>query len=140
MIAKRKNRTLQEMARVMLCACRLSKVFWAEALNTACHIKNRVNLRLGTTMTSYEIILNRKPNLKFFHVFGCICYILNDREYITKFDSKSDNAVFIGYSDNSHAYQIFNLRTKFIQESVNVVFDDYTNLAGKMRKIMWKDT
>ncbi|XP_073024178.1 uncharacterized protein [Primulina eburnea] len=53
-ISERKNRTLQEMARVMLTSKNLAKRFWAEALNTACHISNRVYLRSGSTMTSYE--------------------------------------------------------------------------------------
>ncbi|XP_012850956.1 PREDICTED: flocculation protein FLO11-like [Erythranthe guttata] len=44
------------MARVMMSAKNLSKRFWAEAVNTACHISNRVYLRLGSMMTSYEIL------------------------------------------------------------------------------------
>ncbi|XP_075473453.1 uncharacterized protein LOC142504481 [Primulina tabacum] len=89
-IAERKNRTLQEMARLMLASKNISKRFWAEALNTACHISNRVYLRSGSTMTSYEIIMGNKLNLKYFHVFGCVCYTLNDRDKLAKFDSKSD--------------------------------------------------
>ncbi|XP_073282378.1 uncharacterized protein [Primulina huaijiensis] len=89
-IAERKNRTLQETARAMLASKNISKRFWAEALNTACHISNRVYLRSGSTMTSYEIIMGKKPNLKYFHVFGCVCYTLNDRDQLAKFDSKSD--------------------------------------------------
>ncbi|XP_075524516.1 uncharacterized protein LOC142556908 [Primulina tabacum] len=88
-IAERKNRTLQEMARVMLTSKNISKHFWAEALNTACHISNRVYLRSGSTMTSYEIIMGKKPNLKYFHIFGCVCYTLNDRDQLAKFDSKN---------------------------------------------------
>ncbi|XP_075524511.1 uncharacterized protein LOC142556904 [Primulina tabacum] len=89
-IAERKNRTLQEMARVMLTSKNISKRFWAEALNTACHISNKVYLRSVSTMTSYEIIMGKKPNLKYFHIFGCVCYTLNDRDQLAKFDSKSD--------------------------------------------------
>ncbi|XP_075483565.1 uncharacterized protein LOC142523718 [Primulina tabacum] len=89
-IAERKNRTLQEMARVMLTSKCISKRFWAEALNTACHISNRAYLRSGSTMTSHEIIMGKKSNLKYFHVFGCVCYVLNDMDQLAKFDSKSD--------------------------------------------------
>ena len=55
-IAERKNRTLQEMDRVMLSSMNLSKRLWAEAINTACHIINRVYLRRGTQSTPYEIL------------------------------------------------------------------------------------
>ncbi|XP_075475725.1 uncharacterized protein LOC142510376 [Primulina tabacum] len=89
-IAERKNRTLQEMERVMLTSKNISKLFWADAINTACHISNRVYWRSGSTMTSYEIIMGKKPNLKYFHIFGCIYYTLNDRDQLAKFDSKCD--------------------------------------------------
>ncbi|XP_073290496.1 uncharacterized protein [Primulina huaijiensis] len=130
-IGERKNRTLQEMARVMLASKNISKRFWAEALNTACHISNRVYLRSGSTMTSYEIMMGKKPNLKYFHVFGCVCYTLNDREQLTKFDSKSDKCLFLGYATNSRAYRMFNLRTRTIMKSINVVFDDCADLKKK---------
>ncbi|XP_073016618.1 uncharacterized protein [Primulina eburnea] len=130
-IAERKNRTLQEMARVMLNSKCISKHFWAEALNTACHISNRVYLRSGSTMTSYEIIMGKKPNLKYFHVFGCVCYVLNDRDKLAKFDSKSDKCLFLGYATNSRAYRMFNLRTRTIMESINVVFYDCADLKKK---------
>ncbi|XP_062088790.1 uncharacterized protein LOC133795353 [Humulus lupulus] len=54
-VVERKNRTLQEMARVMMEARKITKRFWAEAVNTACYISNRVHLRTGTTQTAYEI-------------------------------------------------------------------------------------
>ena len=72
-IVERKNRTLQEMARVMLLAKDLPSHFWAEAVNTACHIHNRVTIRKGTSTTAYEIWRGRKPNVKYFHVFGAVC-------------------------------------------------------------------
>ena len=62
-----------------------------------------------------------------FHVFGCTCYILNDREQLGKFQAKSDKSVFLGYSINSRAYRVFNLRTKTIMESINVVVDDFAD-------------
>ncbi|XP_073026767.1 uncharacterized protein [Primulina eburnea] len=130
-IAERKNMTLQEMARVMLTSKNLAKRFWAEALNTTCHISNRVYLRSGSTMTSYEIIMGKKPNLRYFHVFGCVCYTLNDRDQLAKFDSKSDKCLFLGYATNSRAYRMFNLRTRTIMKSINVVFDDCADLKKK---------
>ncbi|KAL8542548.1 hypothetical protein ACS0TY_003427 [Phlomoides rotata] len=110
------------MARVMLTAKKLSKRFWAEALNIVCHISNRVFLRSGSSKTPYESLNNKKPNLKYFHIFWCVCYILNDRDQLHKFDSKSDRGYFLGYSRNNKAYIIYNLRTDTMQESVNVVF------------------
>lgn len=48
-VVERKNRTLQAMARVMLHAKDVPQSFWAEAVNTACYISNRIHLRTGTS-------------------------------------------------------------------------------------------
>jgi len=76
---ERKNRTLQESPRVMFHAKHLPYRFWAEAMNTTCHIHNRVTLKIGTTTTLYELWMGRKPTVKYFHMFGSKCYILSDR-------------------------------------------------------------
>ncbi|TYK27300.1 envelope-like protein [Cucumis melo var. makuwa] len=62
-VVERKNRTLQEMAQVMIHVKNLPLNFWAEAVNTACHIHNRVTTRSGTTVTLYELWKGRKPNV-----------------------------------------------------------------------------
>ena len=123
-IVERKNRTLQEMARCMLEGKGLPKRFWAEAVNTACHIANRVYLRPHTKRTPYELWNNKKPTLKYFRVFESKCYILRDRENLGKFDSRSDDGIFLGYSPNSRAYRVYNLVSHKIMESINVVIDD----------------
>ena len=87
-----------EAARTMLTQSKLPLFLWAEAVATACFTQNRsiINKRFGKT--PYEIINNRIPNIKFFHVFGCRCFVLNDKDDLGKFNSKADEAVFIGYS------------------------------------------
>ena len=62
--------------------------------------------------------------MKYFRVFGSKCYILNDRENLGKFDAKSDEGIFLGYSTNSRAYRVYNKRTKTVMELINVVIDD----------------
>ena len=57
-------------------------------------------------------------------MFGSNCYILNDRENLGKFDTKSDEGIFLGYSTTSRAYRVFIKRTKTVMESINVKIDD----------------
>ena len=57
-------------------------------------------------------------------MFGNKCYILNDRENLRKFDAKSDEGIFLGYSTTSRMYRVFNKRTKMVMESINVKIDD----------------
>ena len=52
-------------------------------------------------------------------------FILNDREHLGKFNSKSDEDVFLGYSNNSRAFRVYNMRTQNIIESANAVIDNY---------------
>ena len=93
-------------------------------MNTSCHIRNRIYFRVGTKKTSYEIWRDKKPKVKYFRIFGSKCYILNDRENPGKFDAKSDERIFLGYSTNSRAYRVYNKGTKTVMESINVVIDD----------------
>ena len=61
--------------------------------------------------------------------FGCKCFVLNNgNDDCGKFDPRSDEGVFIGYSSSSKAYRIFNKRTQCIEESIYVVFDEDGNL------------
>ncbi|GJZ12618.1 retrovirus-related pol polyprotein from transposon TNT 1-94 [Tanacetum coccineum] len=95
-VVKRKNRTLQEMSRTITI--------------------------LGKT--PYELLRGRKPTLDYFRVFGSKCFILNTKDYLTKFDPKSYEGVFLGYSQNSKAYIILNKHTRKVEESLNVTFNE----------------
>ncbi|GMI67466.1 hypothetical protein HRI_000415900 [Hibiscus trionum] len=109
----------------MLCENNLPKYFWAEATNTACYIINRVMIKPILKKTPYEILKSKKPNISYFHPFGCKCFVLNNgKENLGKFDAKSDEAIFLWYYLNSKAYRVFNKRTLVVEEFIHVVFDD----------------
>ncbi|GJV54569.1 retrovirus-related pol polyprotein from transposon TNT 1-94 [Tanacetum coccineum] len=65
-----------------------------------------------------------KPTLDYFRVFGSKCFFLNTKDYLTKFDPKSYEGVFLGYSQNSKAYIILNKHTRKFKELLNVTFDE----------------
>nr|GEU81189.1 putative LRR receptor-like protein kinase [Tanacetum cinerariifolium] len=67
---------------------------------------------------------SRKLTLDYFRVFESKCFILNTKDYLTKFDPKSYKGVFLGYSQKSKAYIILNKHTKKIEESLNVIFNE----------------
>lgn len=75
-VMERKNRTLVEMARAMICDSGLPKYFWGEAVNTACYILNRALVRKGLNKTPYELWKGRKPKIGYFRAFGCKCSTL----------------------------------------------------------------
>ncbi|KAJ9557721.1 LOW QUALITY PROTEIN: hypothetical protein OSB04_012335 [Centaurea solstitialis] len=123
-VAERRNRTLIEAARSMLSEANLATQFWAEAVNTACYTQNRSIIVKRFRRTAYELFRNRKPSIKHLHIFGCVCYILNNKDNLGKFDSKSDDGIFLGYSSISKTYRVFNKRRQTIEETIHVKFDE----------------
>ena len=112
------------MARSMIHNKDVAKDLWGEAVNTACHIMNLVYFRLGTKKTPYELWKGRKPNVKYFRIFGSTCFILKDKENVGKFDTRSDEGIFLRYSSTSKAYRMLKKRTRKVMEIVNVVIDE----------------
>ena len=72
-VAECMNRTLLESARAMVYHAGLSKEFWAEAINTAAFIRNRV-VTVTTGQSPYERWYGKVPDMSQFRVFGCIVY------------------------------------------------------------------
>ena len=109
----------------MLCENNLPKYFWVKAINTSCYIINRAMIRLILKKTPYELFREGKPNIIYFHPFGCKRFILNNGQYnLGKFDAKSDESIFLGYSLTSKAFRVFNKRTLVVEESIHVIFDE----------------
>ena len=65
--------------------------------------------------------------MKYFRIFGSTCFILKDRENVGKFDSRSNEGIFLGYSSTSKAYWVYNKRTMKVMKTVNVVIDESSN-------------
>ncbi|GJS84110.1 putative ribonuclease H-like domain-containing protein [Tanacetum coccineum] len=126
-VAERKNRTLIEAARTMLADSKLPTTFWAEAVNTACYVQNRVLVIKPHNKTPYELFLGRKPALSFMRPFGCPVTILNTIDHLGKFDGKADEGFFVGYSTNSKAFRVFNSRTRIVEENLHVQFRNQSN-------------
>ncbi|KAI3681567.1 hypothetical protein L6452_36367 [Arctium lappa] len=123
-VVERRNRTLVESARTMLSQSDIPLFLWAEVVSTACHTQNRSMIHRRFQKTPYELINNRTPTIKYFHIFGCKCFVLNDRENLNKFSAKADEGIFIGYSSTSAAYRVYLKESKTVVESVNVTFDE----------------
>nr|GEZ26497.1 copia protein [Tanacetum cinerariifolium] len=88
-MVERKNSILQEMSRTMLNEQSLPQNFWCNVIDTSTYILNRILIRVILGKTPYELLRGRKPTLDYFGVFGSKCFILNTKDYHTKFDPKS---------------------------------------------------
>ncbi|GJR69016.1 putative ribonuclease H-like domain-containing protein [Tanacetum coccineum] len=131
-VAERKNRTLIEAARTMLADSLLPIQFWAEAVNTACYVLNRVLVTKPQMKTPYEILMGRSPNISFMRPFGCPLTILNTLDHLGKFDGKSDEGYLLGYSTNSKGFRVYNRVTRKVQDCLHVNFlENQENQKGK---------
>ncbi|GKC42041.1 putative ribonuclease H-like domain-containing protein [Tanacetum coccineum] len=131
-VAERKNRTLIEAARTMLADSLLPTVFWAEAVNTACYVLNRVLVTKPHNKTPYELIIGRPPSISFMRPFGCPVTILNTLDPLGKFDGKAEEGFLVGYSVNSKAFRVFNSQTRKVEENLHVNFlENKPNVAGQ---------
>nr|GEW28737.1 putative ribonuclease H-like domain-containing protein [Tanacetum cinerariifolium] len=100
-ISERKNKTLIEAARTMLADSLLPIPpipFWAEAVNTACYVQNRVLVTKPQNKTPYELLLGRTPSIGFMRPFGCRVTIFNTLDPLSKFDGKADEGFLVRYS------------------------------------------
>ncbi|GJS18513.1 putative ribonuclease H-like domain-containing protein [Tanacetum coccineum] len=130
-VAERRNRTLIEAARTMLVDSKLPTTFWAEAVNTACYVPNRVLVIKPHNKTPYELIRGRTSLIDFMKPFGCPVTILNTWDHLGKFDGKADEGFFVGYSVVSKAMRVFNKRTRIVEETLNIRFLENTpNVTG----------
>nr|GEX40632.1 integrase, catalytic region, zinc finger, CCHC-type, peptidase aspartic, catalytic [Tanacetum cinerariifolium] len=127
-VVERWNGTLVEVARTVLSAAKVPLFFWAEAIAT-CFNQNRSLVISRHEKTPYHIINDRKPSVKFFHIFVSLCYIVRDGENLDKRKEKGDACIFVGYSTQSRAYRVVNKRTRVIVETIHVNFDELPQMA-----------
>ncbi|GKB25090.1 putative ribonuclease H-like domain-containing protein [Tanacetum coccineum] len=120
------------VARTMLADLLLPTVFWAEAVNTACYVLNRVLVTKPHNKTPYELIIGRAPSISFMRPFRCPITILNTLDPLGKFDGKAEEGFLVGYFVNSKAFNVFNSQTKKVKENLHVNFlENKPNVAGQ---------
>jgi hypothetical protein len=129
-VVERKNRTLIDMARMMLGEFNTPERFWSEAVNTACHAINRLYLHRLLKKTSYKLLTGNKPNVSYFRVFGSKCYILVKKGRHSKFAPKAVEGFLLGHDSNTKAYRVFNKSSGLVEVSSDVVFDE-TNVSPR---------
>ncbi|KAJ9544647.1 hypothetical protein OSB04_024354 [Centaurea solstitialis] len=104
-VSERRNRTLLDMVRSMMCHSTLPISFWGLALETAAHILNRAPTK-SVEKTPYEIWKGKKPNISFLRIWGCEVYV--KRPTSEKLKPKSDKCFFVGYPRTTVGYYFYN--------------------------------
>ncbi|GJR17998.1 retrovirus-related pol polyprotein from transposon TNT 1-94 [Tanacetum coccineum] len=129
-VVERRNRTLIEVGRTMLSTAKVPLYFWAEAIATTCFTQSCSIVIPRHEKTPYHIINGRKPSIKFFHIFGSLCYIIRDGENLDKMKEKGDACNFVGYSTQPRAYRVYNKRTRVVVKTIHVNFDELPQMTS----------
>nr|GEZ58607.1 hypothetical protein [Tanacetum cinerariifolium] len=101
----------------------------AEAIATACYTQNRSIIIPTHEKTTYHIINDMKPLIKYLHIFGCTCYLTRDGKNLDKMKEKGDPCILVGYSTQSKGYRVYNKRTRLIVESIHLKFDEIKEMS-----------
>jgi hypothetical protein len=92
-ILERKNRLLLEITHVLLFQSKIPKTFWLDAVLTATYLINRLPIINLNYKNSLEILYKRKIIIDHLRVFGCVCYVNNNKR--DKLDYTSIKPTFL---------------------------------------------
>jgi hypothetical protein len=122
-VAERTHRTLMEMALAMLTHARMARRWWAEAVNTAAFICNRILHTTTCVKTPIELFTGHVPTLANMRVFGCKCFnMVKAPERRNKLAPKATLCVMVGYMDNMKAYKLYDVENNKMIHGVHVKF------------------
>ena len=129
------NRTLLKRARCLLSNVRLSRDFWAKAVNIACYLVNRSPSTAIDCKTPYEVLFGTPVDYSFLKTFGCPAYC---HVNVGKLKPRSKKCIFLGYADRMKGYRLwcFDLKSPKFIVSRDVVFDESSMLHPRKESIV----
>lgn len=127
-VAERLNRTIMEATRSMGIAASLDEGYWGFAVLAAAHVRNRLPNSV-TDKTPFESLLNVKPSINHFRVFGCIAHAHIDKSQRLKTDKKTVRCLMLGYRDDHKAYllQVISTGKLIIRRDVTFIENKFIN-------------
>ena len=88
------------------------------------HTQNRCPTVVVENKTPEEAWSGEKPVLEYFQIFGCVAHVHVLDQRRSKLDDKSRKCVFLGVSDESMAWRLYDRVLKKIIVSKDVVFEE----------------
>jgi hypothetical protein len=119
-VAKRKNMSLKEMANCMLHARDLPSKLWAEAINCATYIQNRVPHKGLKGVTPFEARNGKKLEVTHFRIFGSHAWARIPLDKRKALEPQRKECIFVGYPKGVKWYRLLNpsIEKLFIERSV----------------------
>lgn len=119
---ERKHRHLLNVARALRFQASLPVEFWSYCALTAGYLINRTPTAVLDGKTPYELLYGKPPPMNHLKVFGCLCYVNNQKHGGDKFASRTNKSIFIGYPFGKKGWRVYNLETRSVSVSRDVIF------------------
>ena len=116
------NRTLLESKRSMMSHGKLTVEFWAESINTAAYLRNRSPTTSLNGIMPRECLFGHKPDVSNLRVLDCVTFAHIPEKQRKKFDEKSHKIIFVGYSEGTKGYKLYDPITQKFIRNRDVVF------------------
>lgn len=123
-VAERDNRTIMEAVKSCIHFAQVEDAFWAEAVDTIVYTLNRTCSRLLIHTTPFEAYTGLKPSVAHMRPFGCHVFIHIPKKIRKKLDPTSRAGFFLGYSDATKGYRVWDLEKKQVVISRDLLFDE----------------
>jgi len=138
-VAERSWRTVVATARCMREQAGLPKRFWAEAVNTAVYITNRMPTAVLGGSTPHRALFGKDDSLDHLKPFGCLSFVQYYPHERKKMDPKAWRGYFMGYDEtNKRCYRIYDPTAKKLVRSVHATFDEST-FPAKAAQVIVED-
>jgi hypothetical protein len=95
--------------------------YWADAMNTATHLLNRLPSKAVSHPTPHFALYDTTPSYDHLHVFGCACYRNTSATTPHKLSPCYTRCLFLGYSRDHKGYRCLDLLSHRIIISRHVV-------------------
>lgn len=110
------------LVQCMLMDKQVPKAFWLEAGRWCVHVLNRSPTLAIQNTTPEKVWSGMKHTVEYFRVFGCLAHVHVPDQKRIKLDDKRIQCVLLGVSDELKAYRLFDLVSKKIIVSRDVIF------------------
>lgn len=124
-VAEHKNRHLLEVAHSLMFTMNVPKFLCGQAVKAATYLINRMFLRVLGNKSPAELLLNSNGFVVSPKAFGCVCFVHDYRNDVSKLDPRVVTCVFVGYSPTQKGYRCWCPSEPRFFVSMDVTFREY---------------